>query len=176
MSKMMGGRLRFGQSFGDPKKGVVFGCHLSSGPSFGATKIDRGSAAQPDPTLTPRNGALERGRSRKAGSISELRKSRPWTHRNSRRRDVQNGGGETMVWTTVWRPRKGCRFRQPSQRWGLIWGDKNRQRFRGSTGSNIDAPESGTEKGMEPQTGSNFGTPKKSSSDTQKQSPPRCPK
>ena len=84
--------------------------------------------------------------------------------------------GETMVWTTFWRPRKGCRFRQSSQYWGLIWGDKNRQRFRGSTGSNIDAPKRSTEKGMKPQNGSNFGIPKMSSSDAQKLSPPRCPK
>ena len=48
--------------------------------------------------------------------------------------------------------------------------------LRGSTGSNIDAPKWGTEKGMEPKNGSNFGTPKKTSSDTQKHSPPRCPK
>ena len=48
--------------------------------------------------------------------------------------------------------------------------------LRGSTGSNIDAPKWGTEKGMEPKNGSNFGTPKKTSSDAQKHSPPRCPK
>ena len=110
MSKIMGGRLWFGQHFGDPRKGVVFGSHHNTRTSFGATTTDSGSAALPDQTLTPRTGALRRGWSRKTGPISELRKCRPRTHKNSRRRDVQNHGGRLWFGQHFGEPEKGVVF------------------------------------------------------------------